>query len=81
MINMEEQKLIAEIKRILTSKLNDFVVSSIIRVNCKRIGVDPGDLNQEKLPEFLEKIEVSLLLFLTKEEISEVVQKIKEIKI
>jgi hypothetical protein len=81
MINAADQKLIAEIKRILTSKLNDFVVGSIIRVNCKRIGVEPEELNQEKLPEFLEKIEVSLLLFLTKEEISEVVQKIKEIKI
>lgn len=81
MINVAEQKLITEVKRILTLKLNDFVVDSIIRVNCKRIGIEPEGLGQEKLPEFLGKIEVSLLLFLTKEEISEIIQKIKGIKI
>jgi hypothetical protein len=73
-----DQKLITEIKTVLTSKLSDFVADSVIRVNCKRIGIEPEQLNEEKLPEFLEKIEVSLLLFLSKEDISEIVKKIKK---
>ena len=72
------EKIIAEVKKILTPKLNEFVVESIIRVNCKRIGINPEDLSSEVLPEFSEKIKVSLLLFLNKEETEEVTNELVE---
>jgi len=75
------EKIITEVKKILTPKLNEFVVDSTIRVNCKRIGISSEDLGADNLPEFSEKIKVSLLLFLGKEETNEIVQKIKEIKV
>ena len=80
-MNATDKNLISEIKNVLVPKLNEFIADSVIRVNCRRIGVEPQDLNMDKLPIFLEKIEVSLLLFLTKEEIADIIQKIKNLRI
>jgi hypothetical protein len=80
-MNPINKNLISEIKNILIPKLNEFIAESVIRVNCRRIGVEPEELNMDKLPKFLEKIEVSLLLFLTKEEILDIVQKIKKLRV
>lgn len=80
-MNQTNKNLISEIKNVLSPKLNEFIVDSVVRVNCRRIGIEPDRLSADKLPEFLEKIKVSLLLFLTKEEILEIVQRIKKLRI
>ena len=80
MVDATSTNLASGIKSILSVKLNEFVADSVLRVNCKRLGVEPENLNEGNIAAFIEKIKVSLLLFLTKEEIDEIIQKIKEIK-
>jgi hypothetical protein len=73
------QNLSEKIKEILVPKLNEFIADSAIRVNCKRIGTSPEELNPSQLSEFAEKIKITLLLFLEEKEAEEIVQRIKEI--
>jgi hypothetical protein len=69
-----------EIKSILAQKINEFIADSVIRVNCKRLGLDHEKIEMSSLDELADKIGVSLFLFLSEEETAEIVAKIKEIK-
>lgn len=80
MTNSTNKKIAEKIKGILVPKLNEFIAGSVIRVNCKRIGVTPDELNFSQIPEFAEKIKTTLLLFLKEDEVAEIVQKIKNLK-
>lgn len=70
----------AKIKEILKLKLDEFIVDSIIRVSCQRMGIEPENLDDFCLNEFIEKIKYSILLFLSSAETEELIQKIKTIK-
>lgn len=71
---------IKEIKTVLDGKLDEFIADSVIRVNCKRMGLDPEKIEISSVNELADKIGVSLYLFLSEEDVADVVKKIKEIK-
>jgi len=69
-----------KIKEIFKTKLNGFVADSIIRVGCERMNINPENLDNSYLDEFIEKIKYSLLLFLSSTEAEKLIQQIKAIK-
>lgn len=69
-----------KIGEILETKLNEFIADSIIRVVCERMNIDPENLDNSSLDEFIEKIKYSLLLFLSSAEAEKLIQQIKVIK-
>jgi len=71
---------IKKISRILVPEIGEFVADSAIKVNCERLGIKPEELTSSRFPEFIEKVKITLLLFLEEKEIEEVVQKIKNLK-
>lgn len=72
--------LIIQIREILAPKVSELVADSIIRVNCKRMGIAPEELDVKRSAEMAEKIATSLLLFLNEEDVKEVVNQIKNIR-
>jgi len=74
------RELIEKIKEILVPKLGEFVTNSAIRVNCQRLGIKPKELTISKIPEFVKKIKVTLILFLEEEDVEKIIQKIKNLK-
>lgn len=77
---MSSEKVISKIKEILVPRLGEFVTDSAIRVNCQRLGVKPESLTFDKIPDFVKKIKVTLILFFEEKEVEQIIQRIKNIK-
>jgi hypothetical protein len=73
--------LVEKIREILKQIFGEPLSDSIVRVNCQRIGVSPENLTLEQIPEFLQKLKITLLLFLDEKETEDILQRIEKIKI
>ena len=72
--------MVVKIKEILKPKINEFIADSMIRVSCKRMGIEPENLDDAHINEFVEKMKYSMLLFLSNEEAEQLANEIKTVK-
>ncbi|HEX2920098.1 MAG TPA: hypothetical protein VHO50_02925 [Bacteroidales bacterium] len=68
--------LAQRIHKILFPLIGDLMSANILKVQCKKIGIDEESINVNHLPQLAEGIKLGLILFLGTDASSQVEQKI-----
>jgi len=69
-----------KIKEILVPKLGEFITDSTLRVVCERIGTTSEEITKSQIPEFVENLKITLMLFFDDKDVRAISQKIVNIK-
>lgn len=74
-------KLAQEIENVLSQEVGEFIARATVKKNCELIGTTPDALTTDQISDLAEKIEKSVVFFSGEDVSSELVNKIKALKI